>query len=86
MRVRRTEILPIAETAIRNAVRNAVRDALREVSLEAEVQESIASFCQPKKAGGVSAGFISESDEEAWERFDSIRFARVAGMPQQHAS
>jgi hypothetical protein len=86
MSVRRTQILPMAESAIRNALREAVRDALREVSLEREAQVSMAALREPKVQAEVGARFASQSDEEAWERFDSIRFARLASMSHKHAS
>lgn len=86
MRARRMQILPLAESAIRDALRAAVREALREVSLEPEAKAAIAALREPKVEAEVAAGFASQSDEEAWERFDSIRFARLAGMSHKHAS
>ena len=86
MSVRRTEILPLAESAIRDALRDAVRDALRDVSLEREAQISVASLREPRVEAKVAASFSNPSDEEAWERFDSIQFARLAGMSHKHAS
>ena len=75
----------MAETAIREALREAVRDALHDVSLERDATAVTASLPKPAKVP-VGADFGNVSDEEAWERFDSIRFARLAGMSHESAS
>jgi len=85
MRVRRTEILPIAESAIRDALREAVREALRDVGIEASPR-TIKPAMAARPSRPRSASFAELSDEQAWERFDSIRFARFAGMTHTQAS
>jgi hypothetical protein len=79
MRVTRREILPIAEDAVREALRRAVREAIREVSREDEVRSLLAELeTKAKRPAPARVPFRDLPDEEAWERFDGIRFARYA--------
>jgi len=80
MRVSRVQIYHLTESALREALRDAVRDALLDVSGEPRVRTAVTSL----RRGGIQsleapAACTDLSDEEAWERFDSIRFARYAG-------
>jgi hypothetical protein len=84
MKVRRTQILPLAETAIREALREAVREAIRDVSREREAVLATSGLRNPAPVKR-DTQFSQQSDAEAWERFESIRLARSAGMAREHA-
>lgn len=89
----RKEILPLAESAVREALRDAIREAIRQVSQEREVVESLRQLHRsapsrriPQEVGPspappvrtAQAALRGLSDEDAWEQFDSIRFTRYA--------
>jgi hypothetical protein len=93
MRTTRREILPLAERAVREALRSAIREAIVQVSQERDVLESLrqlhrngSSRRDPQEVGPTPAPpmrtfqvpFRDLPDDEAWEQFDAIRFARYA--------
>lgn len=79
-------MLPMAEAAIREALRNAVREALHDVSVELGAPAKTAPEAPLPTPVRARASFGDLSDAEAWERFDAIRFARLAGMSHTQAS
>lgn len=95
MRRTRKDILPLAESAVREALRATIREAIRQVSQEREVVESLRQLHRsessrripqevgPSPAPPVRAArmpYQDLSDADAWEQFDAIRFTRYAGM------
>lgn len=103
MRTTRRDILPLAESAVRQALRAAIREAILQVTQEKEVIESLTLLhrsetsrpnpqdvgptpappmrttqSMTRSIGTARAPLHDLTDEDAWERFDAIRFTRSA--------